>query len=146
MRAVRRPYLHLDLDCLGAALKAAGNNADAIKCFLSEQRQINVNRCAQSSLPTALCEKFGILNRKAKERGLRFWEAAGIFSLFREPGKNPLVELVQPLSVTALASVKHEPHHTLHCPRHQTKLRIQMSLKTALLEINAMEADGIVDR
>jgi hypothetical protein len=113
VRAVRRPYLHLDLDCLGTARKAAGNNAAAIKCVLSEQRQINVKKCAQSSLPTALCEKFGILNRKAKERSLRFWELAGIFSLSRKPGKNPLVEFVQPLRIAELASVRGQHPHAL---------------------------------
>ena len=96
-RSGKRPYLHLDLDSLGAALKAARNNAAAIKCFLAVQHQMTVTKCAQISLTTALCEKFGILDRKAKERGLRFWEEAGIFTVVRKPGKNPLVALVQPL-------------------------------------------------
>jgi len=76
---------------------AARNNAAAIKCFLAVQHQMTVTKCAQISLTTALCEKFGILNRKAKERGLRYWEGAGIFNVVRKPRKNPLVELVQPL-------------------------------------------------
>jgi hypothetical protein len=96
-RSGKRPYLHLDLDSLGAALEAARNNAAAIKCFLAVQHQITITKCAQISLTTALCEKFGILDRKAKESGLRYWEGAGIFKVVRKPGKNPLFELVQPL-------------------------------------------------
>jgi hypothetical protein len=112
-RAERRPYLHIGLDLLGAALKNAGNNAAAIKCFMAVQHQITVKKCAQISLTTALCEKFGLLNRKAKERGLRFWEKAGIFNVVRKPGKNPLVELVQPLRIAELASVRGEHPHAL---------------------------------
>ncbi len=105
-KAERRPYLHIGLDLLGAALKAAGNNAAAIKCFMAVQHQITVKKRAQISLTTALCEKFGILNRKAKDRGLRFWESAGIFNVVRKPGKNPSVEIVQPLQISELASFR----------------------------------------
>jgi hypothetical protein len=108
-RSGKRPYLHLDLNSLGAALKTAGNNAAAIKCFLAVQHKINVTKCTQIRLTTELCEKFGIFNRKAKERGLGFWEEAGIFNVVRKPGKNPLVELVQPLRIAELASVRGEP-------------------------------------
>lgn len=113
-RSGKRPYLHLDLDSLGAALKAARNNAAAIKCFLAVQHQITVTKRAQISLTTALCEKFGILDRKAKERGLRFWEEAGIFTVIRKPGKNPLVEIVQPLKVAA--GVKDQPSILCNAP------------------------------
>jgi hypothetical protein len=44
----------------------------------------------------ALCEKFGILDRRAKESGFSFWEEAGILSAGRKAGKNPLAELVPP--------------------------------------------------
>ena len=115
VRAVRRPYLHLDLDSLGAALKAAGNNAAAIKCFLAVQHQITVTKCAQISLTNALCKKFGILDRKAKDRGLRFWEEAGIFTVVRKPGKNPLVEIVQPLKVAV--GVKDQPSILGNAPK-----------------------------
>jgi hypothetical protein len=114
-RSGKRPYLHLDLDSLGAALKAARNNAAAIKCFLAVQHQRTVTKCAQISLTTALCEKFGILDRKAKERGLRFWEEAGIFTVVRKPGKNPLVEIVQPLKVAA--GVKDQPSILGNAPK-----------------------------
>ena len=113
-RSGKRPYLHLDLDSLGAALKAARNNAAAIKCFLAVQHQMTVTKCAQISLTTALCEKFGILDRKAKERGLRFWEEAGIFTVVRKPGKNPLVEIVQSLKVAA--GVKDQPSILCNAP------------------------------
>lgn len=113
-RSGKRPYLHLDLDSLGAALKAARNNAAAIKCFLAVQHQITVTKRAQISLTTALCEKFGILDRKAKERGLRFWEEAGIFTVIRKPGKNPLVEIVQPLKVAD--GVKDQPSILCNAP------------------------------
>jgi hypothetical protein len=53
-----------------------------------------------------LCEKFGIFNRKAKERGLGFWEEAGIFNVVRKLGMHPLVDLVQPLRIAELASVR----------------------------------------
>jgi hypothetical protein len=92
---------------------------------LAVQHQINVKKCAEIRLASALCEKFGILNWNAKERGLRFWETAGIFFVVRKPGKNPLDELVQPLRIAALTSVKDE--HPMRC--NDSQIRINCGLR-----------------
>jgi hypothetical protein len=86
-------------------------------------------------------QKLGILDRNAKESGLRFWEEAGIFHCGLEAWKEPFGRDCSAFESSG-AGVKNK--HTSPCPRNQTKLWLRMNLKKVRLEINAMEAAAIL--
>lgn len=93
----RRQFLYIaDLHSYTAASILA-SSLSALKIWVLVEFQSRVNGGREVVLSTELCRKFGILNRKAKESGLRHWERAGIFRVQRPTGKNPRVTVVQQL-------------------------------------------------
>ena len=40
----------------------------------------------------SLCREFGVNDRQAKRRALRFWEGLGVWELQSQRGKNPIVQ------------------------------------------------------
>jgi hypothetical protein len=92
---VRRQFLHIDnLDSFTAAAVLGGSGSAALKCWLAVTHRARVTRKTTVKLTTSLCQQFGILNRKAKESGLRHWEALGVFQILRKSGKNPSVTVI----------------------------------------------------
>jgi len=87
-------YLHLDLEPLSAALSLAGSNAAAIKCYIAVCHRARVSKNVNVKFTTDLCQSFGLMDRKAKDRGLRFWEEVGLWTVVRLSGKNPVVQII----------------------------------------------------
>jgi hypothetical protein len=92
----RRPqYLHFDnLQALTAAATMAGNSCAALKMWMAVTHRSRIEGNNTVRVGTALCRQFGIVTRKAKDSGLRFWERRGVFSVDRPIGKNPIVTIM----------------------------------------------------
>jgi hypothetical protein len=91
----RRQFLHIDdLDSLTTAAILCGSGSAALKSWLAVTHRVRVSSKTTVALTSALCRQFGILSRKAKESGLRHWEALGVFKVVRKNGKNPNVTVL----------------------------------------------------
>ena len=91
----RKKFLHIDdFDGFTAAATLSGNGSAALKCWLAITHRARVEGKREVPLTTQLCEEFGILNRKAKESGLRHWEMLGVLKVHRQTGKNPQVTII----------------------------------------------------
>ena len=90
-----RQFLHIDdLGSLTTAATLCGSGSAALKSWLAVTHRVRVSRKTTVALTTPLCRQFGILSRKAKESGLRHWEALGVFKVVRKNGKNPNVTML----------------------------------------------------
>jgi hypothetical protein len=90
-----RQFLHIDdLGSLTTAATLCGSGSAALKSWLAVTHRVRVSRKTTVALTTPLCRQFGILSRKAKESGLRHWEALGVFKVVRKNGKNPKVTML----------------------------------------------------
>ena len=90
-----RQFLHIDdLGSLTTAATLCGSGSAALKSWLAVTHRVRVSRKTTIALTTPLCRQFGILSRKAKESGLRHWEALGVFKVVRKNGKNPNVTML----------------------------------------------------
>lgn len=90
-------FLHIDLDSLTMPSTLSGNGSAALKCWLAITWQARVEGKREVTLTNALCRRFGIHGRKAKESGLRHWEMLGLFKVHRQTGKNPRVTIIADL-------------------------------------------------
>jgi hypothetical protein len=90
-----RQFLHIDdLGSLTTAATLCGSGSAALKSWLAVTHRVRVSKKTTVALTTPLCRQFGILSRKAKESGLRHWEALGVFKVVRKNGKNPNVTML----------------------------------------------------
>lgn len=70
----------------------SGDRSMAHKLMEAVMHRSRVTRSNTVTVTGSLCREFGVDDRQAKRRALRFWQSLGVWELRSQRGKNPTIQ------------------------------------------------------